>query len=193
MHNQPAPIYHVGKYAEHFKRHPTYKEFEVSNLGRVRRVGERACIEPFWDNTYEQWRIKLVSPAGVSKCNVANLIAEAYHGARNHNQQVVHINGNVHDNNAMNLKYETIVRKFSKPRAGMPIQDVAPHADVEEIAPATGNDLPQYIVLDVGKIVLTVNLALARGIAALDRLDIYKLDKRGDGDMAVWVLGEKVE
>lgn len=198
MNRHTSPIYHVGKYAEHFKRSPRFKEFEVSNLGRIRRVGELRCIEPYWDETYGQWRVHLVTPMGKSKVNVANMVAEIYHGERARNQRVAWINGNVHDNTAMNLRYETIERHLKTREKAVETPSGIEEIKLEELngmaAEMTQAGIePQYIVLDVGAIAMTVSLEMAYGIAGIQGLDIYRLKKRGTGNMTVWTLGDKVE
>lgn len=189
--NQVVTNYVSGR--ESWKRNPRYKEVEVSNLGRVRIAGERTCVEPYFDKTYGQWRVTLKLITGVAKVNVANLVADCYIGPRERDMKVVHINGKVDDNTAVNLRYE----KFKyPPRQSKPKQPAPVPAESLPAIEATVTELtvtPEYVVLGVGEMILTADKSLAIATAALSKMDVYRLERKEAGSMTVWVLGEKVE
>ena len=79
-----------------------YENYEVSNLGRVRK---RQILKPSCSNGYSYIGL---SKDGISKrVLVHSLIAEAFHGPRPDGMDCCHIDGNRDNNAADNLRWDT--------------------------------------------------------------------------------------
>jgi len=89
---------------ELWKPVPQNREYEVSNLGKVRRGG-REIKQRIDRKGYRS--VTLWSHGRVSTRQVSRLVAEAFIGQRPEGHVVAHISGNNADNSASNLRYCT--------------------------------------------------------------------------------------
>lgn len=183
---------------ELWKQIPDYPEFEASNLGNVRVRGTRKSLPVCWDTNSGNSRVALESPkmGRVGFVQLGSLVASAWIGERPLNCKIGYKNGNREDNNVANLEW--IPKAQRKDTLQVPPQtpdfkkEIA--KDVKQVVEVTAPALmPRYCVLDVGGLVLTADLALARGIARLQKLDIYELVYDANDGMPTWTLGNKVE
>ena len=88
--------------------------YEVSNQGRVRNSRGR-IVKPFTDKSQVYDRIELWQHGIRKKAMVHILVAEAFIGPKLKGYEVDHINTNIHDNRACNLKYVTRAENLNNP------------------------------------------------------------------------------
>lgn len=97
---------------EVWKQISTAPDYEVSNMGRVRRKrlknGVKVLYEihPFVSTTHPYPEVKFCAYGGKRKLrNVHSLVAEAFIGRREKGQVIDHIDGNPFNNCVSNLRY----------------------------------------------------------------------------------------
>lgn len=95
--------------------------YEVSDAGRVRRVGKAAVLTPALRNRYP--RVTLSRGNAPSYCTVHVLVAEAFLGPRPEGLEVRHLNGHRDDARASNLAWGTRAENVADAAAHRHLQD----------------------------------------------------------------------
>ena len=83
------------------------ENYEVSNLGQVRNSNTGRLVKPFVDRDQTYDRVQLCNNGRSRKVMVHTLVAEAFIGLKPDGMEIDHLNTNIHDNRACNLKYVT--------------------------------------------------------------------------------------
>lgn len=83
-----------------------FPNYEVSNLGNIRRIRDKKIMKQYWDVRY--FRINLSHNGKKTKCSVHRLVA-LYHvtGQSNEKNVVNHKDGNRRNNNSDNIEWVT--------------------------------------------------------------------------------------
>lgn len=82
-------------------------KYEVSDLGKVRMAATKQVLKPFNDPLQEYDRVMLYFGGKRRKVLVHTLVADAFLGIKPIGMEIDHLNTNIHDNRAVNLKYVT--------------------------------------------------------------------------------------
>jgi hypothetical protein len=92
---------------EKWRQVPSFKNYQVSNYGRVRPIRRQAMSKPHFDkDRYLQITLYVPGRRYHSK-TVHSLVAEAFIGPRPEGLEINHKNGIKHDNTVANLEYLT--------------------------------------------------------------------------------------
>jgi len=100
---------------ENWKTITEYPNYEVSDLGHIRRVGRKHNLKPFYDSLQEYGRVMLFNEKGKRKIMVHILVAQAFLGERPEGVEIDHLNTNLKDNRAENLAYVSARQNRANP------------------------------------------------------------------------------
>ena len=117
---------YISKDNEEWKRIKDYPDYEVSNLGNIRRIGSDSILKGRITNQ-GYLRVALYGGKALSKTHgrdipIHRLVIETFNPRNNKALTVDHINSNKLDNDLYNLTYMTIkdnVRKANNKKVGV--------------------------------------------------------------------------
>ena len=99
---------------ENWKPIGNYK-YEVSDLGRVRISSSGKILKPYTDRQQEYDRVDLYEDGRRHKAMIHTLVAAEFIGPLPEGYEIDHLNTNIHDNRACNLKYVTRAENQNNP------------------------------------------------------------------------------
>ena len=90
-------------------------KYEVSNQGEIRITKTGRIMKPYTDKLQEYDRIDMYEDGRRIKAMVHTLVANAFIGPKPDGCEIDHLNTNIHDNRACNLKYVSRAENRNNP------------------------------------------------------------------------------
>lgn len=90
-------------------------KYEVSDLGNIRVTKTGRIMKPYTDKDQMYDRVDMYEDGRRIKAMVHTLVAEAFIGPKLDGMEIDHLNTNIHDNRACNLRYVTQVENRHNP------------------------------------------------------------------------------
>ena len=90
-------------------------KYEVSSLGNIRVAKTGRILKPYTDKDQMYDRVDMYEDGRRVKAMVHTLVAESFIGPKKYGMEIDHLNTNIHDNRACNLRYATRAENHRNP------------------------------------------------------------------------------